>query len=169
MTVKEVDANLHIDFKNLQVVKLSLIDKFNEEVPVSTITEIIEPHLEIIAKTETDLSPEIYLARSISRLIQIPAISELESDKEAYKSALIMIGMYVAALVDELDINIGLTTRGVTDEDLDLLTHEAAILKKKVMDSAKGQCKIIDEDYQLLKEVIKIGVDDNEDISTYTK
>lgn len=160
---------VHIDFKGLKVHELTLRSpKVDSSVDAATIAKMIEPRLLTLAKADSKLSDEVYLAKTIARSITIPGLDELEADKEAYNTAFITIGMYVAALIDDMDLKINISSRDIVTDDFKVLDQEALGIKEKIMSSAKSRCDIVDNDYALLKEVIKIGIENNEDINTYT-
>ena len=85
-------SSTHIDFKGLKAHKLTLRSpQMNGPVDAATIAKMIEPRLLTLAKADSKLSDEVYLAKTIARSVTVPGLDELEADKEAYNTAFITI------------------------------------------------------------------------------
>jgi len=151
--------NCHFDLINFLTRLVSIKSEDQGDFSLADLAELIEPKLLDLATKSLIHPDELLFCKSVIRTVKIPGIETLSEDPENIHSVYVLIGMYVAAILDEKNAFPEVISRPLEGTDLDLLNDELSAIKKEINKTAEDQINTIEKDYELLREAIMMNIE----------
>ncbi len=152
-------SNCHFDLINFLIRSVSIKGGGKDGLSLTDVASLIEPKLLNLAKQNLAHPDELLFCKSMVRSIKIPGVEILSEDPENIYSVYILIGMYIAAILDEKEAFPEVTSKPLGLSDVGLLKDELSAIKHEIRKSAEAQIEIIENDYNLLKEAIIMTIE----------
>ena len=159
---------IDFDFETFQKIEIKVRDSSLEDFKISTIGDLITPYLDLISTIEdsSSLPPELLLSKAVIRQIKIPGLMSLmKRDPISFMAVLMLIGMFVASILEEKKLEPYVVLTRIQKSDLLMLKKEVDLMVAQVLSDGEQEINRLHEDYEQIKELITESEED-EDIDS---